>query len=591
MLSWLETDFLDGFLADHQCLDAYDECGISTHSVIVGDIILRHFFTDNVIASDLCMLSTNSTCNVGYFYERRLLKGFIKHYFKEDEWQVLSKRNYDTYDEFETFVEKVNSSSAASIEFTLFNPTFSLFISISFLFEKSNSSIIKMTREILPITIHCENDFHHYAILFFNLIFFIFILFSCRNVFWKMMKHKLLYWKKMVNYISCAFLVTSLVYFAYFALYLFAYDIVVDKLITTQLNSNVNVTKLAALETPIQFLRGILIFFHSLQLLNVLSFSRRLKNMLKRLISSQKKICITFCSFFILILSSVALVKHFLGVNSSLSHPLFAFVTVVNSLLKNYNKPEVNDVNNVLKDSFAISTSLVLVLIHIYLFSIIKSVILNCKVVSVQEKTLTLKDMSQVIKRKISSFFDSETPEIISPEEYIPPIDFLLFELERLADMLVIKADNLFPEKTDKLSDIECYIKSECEVQLQKANRLKLSEVELFNTFEDFDINVLDCKPQERLISTMPRQTKLKLDTLMPSSFHASLGSERKSMMVLQRNRIRKTYPLCHLDWDSSPSSEEDSVNSLSLRKTKSRGKGKSEGFHFNIENCDHKCN
>ncbi|GIY66300.1 hypothetical protein CEXT_48061 [Caerostris extrusa] len=82
----------------------------------------------------------------------------------------------------------------------------------------------------------------------------------------------------------------------------------------------------------------------------------------------------------------------------------------------------------------------------------------------------------------------------------------------------------------------------------------------------------------ERLTATMPRLNKSAAKDLQPSSLNASLASQRKFKHFVGKNlnlssslphKIRKTYPLYHMDSDSSSSSESilDKNIGISLRK------------------------
>ncbi|GBO44665.1 hypothetical protein AVEN_167397-1, partial [Araneus ventricosus] len=100
----------------------------------------------------------------------------------------------------------------------------------------------------------------------------------------------------------------------------------------------------------------------------------------------------------------------------------------------------------------------------------------------------------------------------------------------------------------------------------------------------------------ERLTATMPRSSKSTTKNLQPSSLSASISSQRKFKHFSGKNlnlssslphKIRKTYPLYHMDSDSSSFSDSSSDKNVgnSLRKTKSRGKGKNK--ELNITDLD----
>lgn len=585
LLGWLESDFLDGFLADHQCFNVDEDCGMSTKCIFVGSVILRHFYS-----SDLGEISNSSlklSNNFGNVYERRKLRGFYGIYHVEDEWQVLSDQMFYVYDEMQDFVEKLNASSAGSLEFLLFNPTFSTFVSVSLLFEMTSLGATYMTHEILPVVISSSNSFSGYLKLFFNLILFIFMLFGIRNQIWKMIKHKSQHWKQMWSHWSLLFIFVYFIYVSFFVLHIVQCDQVLSVLINTQLNSNVNIAEIVMFENTLYVSVGILMFIHIIGCLEVLSFNHRLKKMLKRLMKSQKKIFITILSLFVGIVPFIVMIKYFIGSSLSFSHPLFGLFELALSIFKDFKKPEIIESESPIKQFLSIFTSLTLICVHVCLFSFIRSVLLHPHPIDDNwRQKCTLKSTKNVIRNKFLAHFKPCSSKTASKVKYVPPVDILLFELERIADVLVTKVNNLFPEDCDD----ECFSKSECELD---KNELKRGS--------DIIADILDtcAKLDDRLISTMPRRTRGNLNAFLPSSFHASLGAEKKYQTLdmsssLSQSKIRKTYPLfSHLDSDSTISGTSlhelegklDSVNSLSVRKTKSRGKN--EDFELNIEASD----
>lgn len=603
-MSWLEADFLDGFLAAHQCQDIEENCGISTRCVIVGNIILRHFHSGNWshISPELLNGTNHPSHGFNNDYERRVLRGYNSLYYLENGLQVMTDQIFYSYDELHDFVEKINSSSsAASIEFLLFNPAFSIFTSVSLLFEGTSSSAVAVSSDILIASVTGSNNIYSYLKMFFNLVLLIFVLFDCKNQIWKMMKDKSRYLKQMWNYLSCLFILAYFIYLAIFVFYTIAHEKVAEILQATELGVNVNITEVARLENAMYNLVGILIFLHLLKLFKVLSFSERMKKLLKNLKHSQKRICVAILIFCVIILSSVVMIKSFLKPLPSFSHPLFGFVKVAISLFDYYGKPEITAGVNVIEQTMSIFVTVVMITIHLYLFSIVRSVLLNHDYIdsNVNSKTATLTEMRDVIQKKIRASFDPGKPHIVSQTEYVPPIDFLLYELERLADALVTKSNSLFPEK----SNINNFLEPGYELELEKTNQdLGLDPLRSAMQACNIGLDEFDYDSQDRLIATVPRRNKAKFDTFMPSSFHASLGSEKKHKTnevttVSLHNRIRKTYPLSCLDSDSSASSTDgqgseklNSGSSLLVRKTKTWGKGRNKEFDLNIEASDHEC-
>lgn len=600
LLSWLETDFLDSFFVYHQCHETDEDCGVSTGCILVGSIVMRHFYSSNCLHSKCASLNDTNFkhYDFGDIYERRVLKGYHLSYYFEEEWFLMTDQIFYSYDEIQTFVEKINSSSsAASLEFLLFNPSFSIFTSVSLLFEMTSIGSIIISSDILPVTISDSNDLSSYLKLFFNLVLFIYVIFNCKNLVWKMMKYKWEYWKQPWNYFSCLFILTYFVYLSFFVLHVITNEKVALKLQATQLNSSINIAKLALLESITHNFIGILMFLHALRLFKILSFSVRLKKMLKRLKYLQKKLLVTIPFFFIIVLSSVVMTKCFVGSSTSFSHPLFGFVKIANAVFSDCRRPEVKEDGTTFGQFLSIIVSLVLIITHVYLFAIIRSILLNCAPVDncVSNENANVGEIRNIIRKRFKTYFKPKITQTVSQIEYVPPIDFLLYELERLADALLIKANSLFPDT----SNLEHFSESEYDfekVKLESGLDLLTNAIDVCNIqFDEHDSSSLD-----RLISTMPRRSKAKFDTFMPSSFHASLVSEKKykpdeTPITLLQNRIRKTYPLAHLDSDSSGSScspsqtdeKVDSVSSLLFRKTKSRGKGKIESFDLDIEAFD----
>lgn len=600
LLSWLETDFLDSFFAYHQCHETDEDCGLSTGCILVGSIVMRHFYPSNCFHSKCASLNNTNfrLYDFGDIYERRVLKGYHRSYYFENEWFLMTDQIFYSYDEIQTFVDKINSSSsAASLEFLLFNPSLSIFTSVSLLFEMTSIGSVIISSDILPVTISDSNDLSSYLKLFFNLLLLIYVTFNCKNLVWKMMKYKWEYWKQPWNYFSCLFILTYFVYLSFFVLHVIASEKVAFKLQATQLNSNINITEVALLESITHVFIGILMFLHALRLFKILSFSVRLKKMLKRLKHSQKRISVAIVFFFIIVLSSVVMTKCFVGSSTSFSHPLFGFVKVATALFSYCRIPEIREDVSTFGQFSSVIVSLVLIIVHLYLFVIIRSILLNWGPVDncLSNKNANFSEIRTVIRKRFQTYFKPKITQTVSQIEYVPPIDFLLYELERLADALLTKANSLFPDT----SDLENFTESEYDfekVKLESGLDLLTNAIDVCNLkFDEHDSSSLD-----RLISTIPRRSKAKFDTFMPSSFHASLGSEKKYKPVeapttLLQNRIRKTYPLAHLDSDSSASScsqshtdeKVDSVSSLLFRKTKSRGKGKIGSFDLDIEAFD----
>ncbi|GIX77835.1 polycystic kidney disease protein 1-like 3 [Caerostris darwini] len=229
-----------------------------------------------------------------------------------------------------------------------------------------------------------------------------------------------------------------------------------------------------------------------------------------------------------------------------------------------------------------------------------------------QCEKVTFKDTRKVLQKKLTGYFQSLSPQIVAKDDYVLPVDFLLIELEQLAETLLNKTNNLFIEneisKSKKLEDtisssaIEGYLNSQYQL-LEKEIGLEFPIPEEMRLNCAFDSTKLTEESQgnlqdlitERLTATMPRLNKSAANNVQPSSLNASLVSQRKFKHFTGKNlnlssslphKIRKTYPLYHVDSDSSSSSSESILDKnvgISLRKTKSRGKGKNNELNLNV--------
>ncbi|GFT13950.1 hypothetical protein TNCV_2615871 [Trichonephila clavipes] len=310
--------------------------------------------------------------------------------------------------------------------------------------------------------------------------------------------------------------------------------------------------------------------------------------------------------------------RSFIGVTDKLSHPLVSCIKGMSSIFRAYRKPEINRSDHGANMFFSNVILLAIIAIHVVLFAFLRSVLIKNIPRGQRAKgiKITVKETKKVLKRKLTECFKSVPPQLVAKDDYVLPVDFLLIELEQLAETLVTKANNLFIENEiqegKKLEDaisssvIEGYLNSQCQLfEKEMTFDFPISEeIKLNKTLQQYSpasntesqLKLQDFVT-ERLNATMPRLSKSTGKNLLPSSLNASIASQRKFKHFPTKNlnfssslphKIRKTYPLYHMDSDSSLSSSDSAVNrnvvnGVTLRKTKSRGKGKNNELDVNI--------
>ncbi|XP_054717513.1 LOW QUALITY PROTEIN: uncharacterized protein LOC129226909 [Uloborus diversus] len=604
--NWLEKDFLNGFYGSTDSFYDDQEYGIefSTSSRLVGTSILKYYNSSSSCGA-LCSSVFGDGQHVRNdshrhnFHEEKLLDGSYGQYFISRS-SNLSSVKFDGMDQIQNLVNWLNLPSvAASIEFMLFNPVFSLLTSVSFLLEASPQGTITMHLDTPSVKLSDITNTSYHLKFIVLLIYFYVTAFKCKNHLWKILKNKSEYQKDKWNFHECTFLGTSILYIVFYVCYLLEFNHTVNKLKVTQLELNIDIERIIYFETAIRSFNAILVFLHLIRSFKILCFSSRLQRILKKLSCSWREICTLFFVLLVLTFILNIVAKQCAFMDTISPHPLLICLKSIDSLFPDHSRSEILHSESIIRRSLYFFISLFILIIHVYLFSFIRSVLITYRGAKMQSyEKIRIKDSVQMIKRRCLQHFQPHTPQIVDEADFELPVDFLLMKLERIADILVAKADVLFPNQdesykneicdtfiTEILEDFTMPCVQETEMPLKSETDEK----------KDLDIIFQDCgalnieKVQCRLIATMPRQSKPKPRAYLPTSFHSSLNSERRfknnsgtiDVSVFSQHKIRKTYPLFHIDSDSSSQTSSDqkknSFNNCSIRKTKSRGKGKSD--------------
>ncbi|GFT96324.1 polycystic kidney disease 1 like 1 [Nephila pilipes] len=622
---WFEFDFIDGFFGRNQCLYPNIDCGITvlTGCNLIGSVIIRLFEKPS------CINYFSSNCETNYFsknvssyylfniYEHRLLKGHFGIYDQEDEFVLLNDNIEEAEEQIDLFLPLLLNitSGAISVEFLLFNPSFSTLISISFLFEITELEIM-FTKEIETLKLHEPSSLHYHINFILHLLFILIVFVKYKNMYWRILKYGFAQWRSGWNYFSTFFNVVSTIYIIVNIVYVIKFRHVLSTLIEKDFDINLNILIAADFEALCQKLLTFLVFLHLIGSLRILYFSSRLKKLLKTVISSWKVILSTFFIFILLLSICDLMTRNFFGVTDKLSHPLVNSIKGIGSIFKVYRKPEI--VRNDHGANMFVSNVILLTIItiHVILLAFLRSILIRniSRGQRIKREKITLKETKKVLERKLTECLKSVSPQVISKDDYVLPVDFLLIELEQLAETLLTKANNLFIENEiqegKKLegaissSAVEGYLNSQCQLfEKELTFEFPISkEFKLDRTLQQYSptlytesqIKIQDLVT-ERLNATMPRLSKSTVKNLLPSSLNASVASQRKFKHFAAKNlnfssslphKIRKTYPLYHLDSDSSSSDsavDRNATNGVTLRKTKSRGKGKNNELNLNI--------
>ncbi|GIY66302.1 hypothetical protein CEXT_48071 [Caerostris extrusa] len=110
---------------------------------VVGSAVIRLFKTSPYANHSFAFWETDyisknaSSYNLLHKYEPRLLRGYYGNYYKEDDFVILSDNLEEAEAQMDAFLPLLlnTTSGAVSVEFLLFNPSFSTLTSVSFLFE------------------------------------------------------------------------------------------------------------------------------------------------------------------------------------------------------------------------------------------------------------------------------------------------------------------------------------------------------------------------------------------------------------------------------------------------------------------------
>ncbi|XP_055951462.1 uncharacterized protein LOC129987514 [Argiope bruennichi] len=617
LYDWFEFDFIDRFYGRSQCFDPNLDCAITvlTGCSVVGRTVIRlfksHACHDGLFSTcKYNSLENTSSNNTFYHYEHRLLKGHFGAYNLEDKLVILQENPEEAQHQIDLFLSHLFNvtSGAVSIEFLLFNPTFSTLISVSLLFELTEFDIL-FSKEILFATLSEPTSFQYHANFALHLLFMLIILVNYKNMCWRILKYGLSMLIKSWDCFSALFNVVSTMYISVYIIYMLQFRHILSTLAEKNFHVNLNIAMIAYFETLTQQLLSFLIFLHLIHSIRILCFSPRLKRLLHIITKSWKIILSTFFIFMLLISICDLMTRHFIGVTDKLSHPLINCIKGMGSIFRFYKKPEIVDSDSSINKVLSTIILFFIVAIHVVLLSFLRSVLIKNKTSGhrvVREK-ITLKDTKKVLKRKLTSCFKPPSPHVVAKDDYVLPVDFLLIELEQLADSLLTKANDLFSEyeinDCKKLEDticsstIEGYLTSQCQF-LENEIGFEIpssDEIKVGGPFEQYSPK-MSVESQlkiaelvtERLTATMPRLSKSMTKNLQPSSLSASISSQRKFKHFSGKNlnlssslphKIRKTYPLYHVDSDSSSFSDSNSDKNVanSLRKTKSRGKGKNK--------------
>ncbi|GFY48766.1 polycystic kidney disease 1 like 1 [Trichonephila inaurata madagascariensis] len=624
---WFEFDLMDSFYGRNQCLHPSFDCGITvlTGCSLIGNVVIRLFKTPS------CTNYLSSNCGANHFsrnitsyysydaYERRLLKGHFGNYIQEDELLMLSENIGEAEEQIDLFLPLLLNitSGAVSVEFLLFNPSFSTLVSISFLFEITELETI-FTKEIISLKLQEPSSLNYHFNFFMHLLFLLIISIKYKNMCWCVLKHGFTQWKNGWNYFSTFYNVVSTIYIVVYIVSMIQFRHVLSILIEKDFDINLDIFAAAYFEAICRQLLTFLVFLHLIGSLWILYFNSRLKKLLKIIISCWKIILSTFFIFILLISMCDLMTRSFIGATDKLSHPLVSCIKGMSSIFKTYRKPEINRSDHGANMFFSNVILLAIIAIHVVLFAFLRSVLIKNIPRGQRAKRvkITVKETKKVLKRKLTECFKSVPPQLVAKDDYVLPVDFLLIELEQLAETLLTKANNLFIENEiqegKKLEDaisssvIEGYLNSQCQLfEKEMTFDFPISEeIKLNKTLQQYSPTSntesqlkLQDFVTERLNATMPRLSKSTGKNLLPSSLNASIASQRKFKQFPTKNltfssslphKIRKTYPLYHMDSDSSLSSSDSAVdrnvvNGVTLRKTKSRGKGKNNELDVNI--------
>lgn len=612
---WFETDFMDGLFGGKDYFNENTESSIllSTGCMLVGNVAIRLFKAphcpENILPRS-CPLSNsnNQSSSFSYYdYEQRKLHGHYGIYNFEDKFILLSSKEYEAEEQIEMCALNLMDKmfSAVSVEFLLYNPPYSTLFSVSFLFEIGDVRVL-FTNEILPVKLQDGSALFYNVNFCLHLVFLFVTIIKMKKLGWCILKYGVSYLKNEWNIFSTSFDIISVIYLVVYMVYMINFEIILSKLKENRFNSNINVAHLAYFEMASHYILTFVIFLHLIKSLRVLYFNHRLKKLLNRIISSMKMILLTFVVFLILVFICDVMTRNFVGVPNKQSHPFLNCLKAMQSLLKDYRKPEIVNSDHIINKLFSTFILIIIITLHVSLLALLRSILIKSrKNKSNPNKKISFKDTRMAIKRKLTQYLNKEQPKVVDHEDYPLPIEFLLTELEQLADTLLTKAENLFIEQT--ISSNTNLDNAVCSSTLEEYMNYQISEKEESQVPEE-EANVTDplknwslalssitqdmaSQVAERLNATMPRQSRPKTSNFLPSSLNTSLGSQRKfknhnrnvSLSASLSHKIRKTYPLCHVDSESSSSSEEVTVSGVALRKTKSRGKGKKNDLNLTI--------
>ncbi|CAL1262001.1 unnamed protein product [Larinioides sclopetarius] len=621
LYDWLKFDFIDKFYG-RNCLDLNLNYAITflTGCSMVGSAVMRLFKTsaclDGIFSTcDGYLLRNVSSNNTFRQYEHRLLKGHFGVYDLEDNLLILPENPGEAQQQIDLFISHLSniSSSAISIEFLLFNPTFSTLTSVSLLFELTELEIL-FSKEILSAKLHEPASFQYHTNFALHLLFLLVVLVKYKNMCWRILKYGFSSLIKSWDCFSALFNVISTVYISVYIIYVLQFRYILSTLAEKNFDVNLNIATTAYFEMLSRQLLSFLIFLHLIGSIRIFCFSPRLKKLLQIISKSWKIILSTFFIFILLISICDLMTRHFIGVTDKLSHPLINCIKGMGSIFRYYKKPEIVNSDSIINKVFSTIILFVIVAIHVVLLSFLRSILIKNKFYEqrILSQKITLKDTKKVLKRKLTGCFKPPSPHVVAKDDYVLPVDFLLIELEQLADTLLTKANNLFSEyeinDCKKLEDticssaIEGYLNSQCQFleneigfEMPSSDEIRVDQHSPKISMES-QMKIAELVT-ERLTATMPRLSKSTTKNLQPSSLSASISSQRKFKHFSGKNlnlssslphKIRKTYPFYHVDSDSSSVSDSSSDKNVgnSLRKTKSRGKGKNKELNI-TDLCD----
>nr|XP_042902048.1 polycystic kidney disease 1-related protein [Parasteatoda tepidariorum] len=602
MTEWLQVDFINTIYSE----DYSTNLGFTTGCILVHDITIKYFGVVQIdnIPDYSCNNSKNIKINQTFVpeFEKSVLHGYHQTY-SEENIVVLNDNKINAVDlinEFSQFISNI-SSGAVSVEFLLFNPSFSLLNFINIQFEFAERNVIT-TNSITTVKLMDMNCFLYLMKFFIHLIFLLTVLMECNNQCWKLFKYSSVYLKKMWNYYTFLFNIVSISYLSYYFSYILMLKRISHQLKESDLKSNSDIMNAAMYESINQNLLAFLIFMHLLKSFRFLMFSHRLKALGKRLLKSWKMLLVTIIvvSFFLGLCDFMR--RIFSGLKTQSLHPVFICLDAIGSLFKDNRKPEIIKETVAFEKCISIIICFIFIALYTYLFAFIRAVLIRNKSSKLSgKKHISVKDSGKILNKKLKEFFLPEKPQIILKENYILPVEFLLLELEELGEKLLKKADELFPKEDDEVANSSVDVKDSGEFL---KTLFEITNEELKSEINDTVIKVMqncDFKPLtnsevdvvKRLNATVPRLSKVSGKKILPTSLNASLASQRKFKgqdinlsASLQCHKIRKTYPL-QLNSDSSSETfsclEKERIPNFTLRKTKSKGKGKSCELDLNL--------